>query len=152
MVNKKIKAIAKIERDAQNYFFVKMLYGYSDSQNELQTAYEIEDEGLKDNLVALSYTALNAFEYGKTIDGDKTIVICDSKTKYPYHGYGTDYTAPDRIITGNIPLSQFKEINFLIRMISYIMKKEKLGEFWVQYEDKTMTSKEFMEFQKEISI
>ncbi len=152
MVNKKIKAIAKVERDAKNYFFVKMLYGFSDSSNEPLMVYGIEDEGLIDNLVALSYIALNMFPCGGRRECGNTIIIYDIITKYRYDGYYTDYTRPNNIIVGTTSMNNFEDINYLIRMISHTIEKEKMGEFFVQYKDKVMTEKEFYEFQDELSI
>lgn len=58
MESKKIKVIAKIERDARNYFFVKMLYGIVGSDRALETVYEIEDSRLFDTLIGISNEAL----------------------------------------------------------------------------------------------
>lgn len=150
MVNKEITVVAKIERDAQNFFFAKMLYGFEDSENGLQTVYGIEDENLIDNIVALSYMALNTFKCG--INVGSTIIIYDTKSQDRHSGYHTDYTAPDRIIVGTMPMPNFEDINYLIRMISYMIEKEKMGDFSIRYKDKEMTVDEFYEFQKELSI
>lgn len=150
MVNKEIKVVAKIERDAQNFFFAKMLYGFKDSENELQTVYGIEDENLIDNIVALSYMALNTFGCG--INVGSTIIIYDTKSQHRHSGYHTDYTAPNQIIVGTTPMPNFEDINYLIRMLSYMIKKEKMGDFSIRYKDKEMTVDEFYEFQKELSI
>lgn len=151
MANKKIKAIAKIERDAQNYFFVKMLYGY-ENEAEPQTIYSIEDRELKENLIALSCMALKTFKIEYRREIGYTIIIYDPETKYCYHGYNTDYQMSAKIIVGTIPNNHFEDINYLIRMISYTIDKYNMGEFWIQYNDRIMNKEEFYEFQKELSI
>lgn len=149
MVNKKMKVIAKIERDAQNFFFVKMLYGY-ENEGEPKTIYEIEDSSLKDNAVVLSYRALDAFPVQN--DLGHSIIIYDPATKYCYHDYRTDYKMSIKILVGTIPRNNFDEINYLIHMLSKTIEGNNLREFCVQYKDKIMTEKEFYEFQKELSI
>ena len=152
MVNKSIKAIAKIERDARNYFFVKMLYGFSDTKNELKTIYEINDEGLMDNLVALSYTALNTFTCGGRSDYGSEIVIYDVISKNRYYGYHIDYREPNHIIVGTMAMPNFSHINYLIRMISFTMEKENIGEFFIQYKEEVMNCEEFYNYQKRLFI
>lgn len=149
MKSKKIKAIAKIERDAQNFFFVKMLYGYA-NEGETQTVYEIEDNILKDNLIALSYMAIDSFPIRS--DFGYSIIIYNPETKYCHHGRLTNYKIANKIIVGTVPENYFDEINYLIQMISKIIERNNLGEFYVQYKNKMMTAKEFYEFQKELSI
>jgi len=150
MVNKKIKVVAKIERDAKNFFFVKMLYGFKENEDELQTVYAIEEEGLIDNIVGLSYLSLNNFKCGRDIGS--TIIVYDKETEYCYSGYHIDYTEPNRIIVGTEPMLHFADINYLIRMISYTIKKEKMGDFSIKYNDQEMTADEFYKFQNELSI
>lgn len=150
MVNKKIKVIAKIERDAQNLFFVKILYGFTDSKHEPDTVYTIEDSRLLDNLIGLSYMALENFPVSR--DFGYSIVIYDPETKDCYSGPWTDYKVPTKIIVGTDPRRYFDEINYLIQMLSKTIEENNMGELWVQYGDKLMTEEEFYEFQKELSI
>jgi len=153
MVNKKIKVIAKIERDAQNFFFVKMYYGFMDSEiihYKERTVYEIEDKEFIDNLIALSYAALSRFRCGRNIGS--TIVVYNTKTRVRSNGPYANYTDPDQIIVGTVPMINFEEINYLVHMMSFVMEKEKLGEFFVQYKDKVMREDEFYEFQNKLSI
>lgn len=147
MVNKKIKAIAKIERNSRNLFFAKMLYGLTNSKYEPETAFQIEDSRLIDTLITLSNKAIGIFQ----IYGTK-IVIYEPKTKRTYSGYNTDYTIPSKIIVGTVPSSEFEGINYLIYMMSDTIKKHDMGELWIQYENKLMSEEEFYEFQKELSI
>lgn len=149
MVNKKIKAIAKIERDAQNNFFVKMLYGLTNSKYEPETVFQIEDIRLIDTLITLSNKAIEIFQINNV--GTK-IVIYEPKTKHTYSGYNTDYTIPSKIIVGTVSSNEFEDINYLVHMMSYTMKKHDMGELWIQYENKLMSEEEFYEFQKELSI
>ena len=55
MSNQKIVAIAKLERDARNFFFVKMLYGYDISMiDNLKSVFEIDDTHLLMDLIDIS--------------------------------------------------------------------------------------------------
>lgn len=151
MANKKINAIAKIERDARNFFFVKMLYGY-ENEVDPQVIYSIENIEFKQSLSALSNKALKTFkiEYYKEVGG--SIIIYDYKDKYCYYGYNVDYQKPDTIIVGTMPHNYFGDINYLIYMISYTIDKYNLGDLWIECDGKKMTEKEFYEFQKELLI
>lgn len=149
MINKKIKVIARIEKNAQNLFWVKMLYGFTDSKYEPDTVYNIEDNRLLDNLIGLSYMTLECFPNSKRIG--YSIIIYDPETTYYWHyNYRINYN--NKIIIGTIPKDRFKEINYIIQMISKTIEENNMGEFWVQYEDKMMTAEEFYEFQKELLI
>lgn len=149
MVNKKIKAIARIERDAQNFFFVKMLYAFK-NEGEPQTVYGIDDSDLKDNLIAMSCMALETFQVHNNIG--YSVIIYNPKTQYCYHDYRADYKMSNKILVGTIPMNNFDEINYLIHMISETIEKNDMGEFYVQYKDKIMTEIEFYQFQKSLSI
>ncbi len=154
MESKKIKAIAKIERDARNYFFVKMLYGIVDSNRELETVYQIEDTRLFDTLIGISNEALKFL--GKRNEVGNAIVIYYTKhgwkSWYSDSGPDVDYTNPMKVITGTVGTNELKEINYLINMLSKTIKEDNMGEFWIQYGNKLMTKEEFYEFQKELSI
>ena len=130
MTNKKIKAIAKVERDAQNFFFVKMLYGF-ENEGEPKTIYEIHDSDLKDDLISLSYMALEFFPVRQNFG--YSIIIYDPETQYCYYDYWTDYTRPTKILVGTTPKNYFEEINYLIQMISETIEKNNMGTFYFQY-------------------
>lgn len=154
MVNKKIKVIAKIERDAMNYLFIKMLYGIKDSQYEPDTVYTIEDSRLLDNLIELSHRTFEKFDsipkdFGFSKDFEMSIILYDINNKCCCTAawLGRPYT----IIVGTTSQNYFKKINYLIKMISEVIKEKNMGEFWVQYGDKLMTEEEFYEFQKSFS-
>lgn len=156
MANKKIKAVAKIKRDARNYFFVKMLYGIADSNESLETVYEIEDSRLFDTLIEISNEALKFLGKRNEI-GDAIIIYYtnhDSKydRRYWWSGNGSDvnYKNPIKVVAGTIGTNDLKEINYLISRFSKTISQNNMGEFWVQYEDKLMTAEEFYEFQKEL--
>lgn len=151
MANKKIKAVAKIERDARNYFFVKMLYGIVGSNRGLETVYEIEDSRLFDTLIGMSNEALKFL--GIRNEVGNTIVIYYTKygwkSWYSNRGPDVDYTNPMKVIAGTAETNDLKEINYLISRLSKTIYQNNMGEFWVQYGDKLMTEEEFYEFQKE---
>ena len=151
MVNERMRVVVKIERDAQNFFFARMLYGFDNSENELQTIYSIKDENLIDNIIALSYMALNASKTEKNAE-ESGIIVYNIESKCCFHGYYTDYTAPNQIIVGTVPTKYFRDINDLIKILSKTLKKEKLGDISVMYKDQKMTEKEFFKFQRELSI
>lgn len=154
MESKKIKAIAKIKKDARNYFFVKMLYGIVGSDRVLETVYQIEDTRLFDTLIEMSNKALKYL--GKRNEVGNAIVIYYTKHgwKYWYSNSGpdADYTNPTKVIAGTVETNDLKEINYLIGRISKIIEEDNMGEFWVQYGDKLMSKEEFYEFQKELSV
>lgn len=154
MDSKKIKVVAKIERDARNYFFVKMLYGITDSNSHLETVYQIEDTRLFDTLIGMSNEALKFL--GTRNEVGNAIVIYYTKhgwkSWYANSGPDVDYENPMKVIAGTVGTNDLKEINYLINMISKTIKENNIGEFWVQYGDKLMTKEEFYEFQKELSI
>lgn len=149
MENRKLKAIAKIERDAQNFFFVKMLYGY-ENEGEPQTIYGIEDSSLKEDLISLSYMALKEFPICR--DFGYSIIIYNPENGYCYYDNWANYEMSSKIIVGTVPKNYFDEINYLIRMISKTMERNNIGECWIQYKDKMMKEEEFYEFQNELSI
>lgn len=150
MANKKLKVVAKIERDAQNFFFVKMLYGYTNSQEGVQTVYAIKDKELLEKLIYLSHSALigasRVSEYGNTI------IIYDVPSKCCYNVYRTNYAADNKIIVGTTSRMIFSEINYLLHIVSKTIEKEEMGEFFVQYKDEVMTIEEFYEFQDKLRI
>lgn len=154
MVNKKIKAIAKIERDAMNYYFVKMLYGIEDSKYYPDTVYTIEDSRLLDNLIGLSHKALEKIDipsdYGFLTDFEMYVILYDINDKSCYTA--TWLGRPSKIIAGTTSQNNFIKINLLIKIISESIKEKDMGEFWVKYGDKLMTEEEFYEFQKELYI
>lgn len=155
MANKKIKAVAKIERDARNYFFVKMLYGIVGSNRELETVYEIEDTRLFDTLIGISNQALKFLGIRNEVGNAIVIYYTnhDSKTdrRYWYSNSGpdVDYTNPTKVVAGTVGTNDSKVINYLIDRISKVISQDDMGEFWVQYGEKLMTKEEFYEFQKE---
>lgn len=150
MVNKKMKVIVKLERDAQNFFFVKVLYGFLDSKEDPKTVYAITDEGLKDNIIALSYMVLQSFPFSR--DFGITMVVLNPKNGYCYSGIWADYKRSDNVIVGTTPITHFEEINCLVRFISKTIKENQLGDFYVQYNDKILKEEEFYDFQDKLSI
>lgn len=155
MANKKIKAVAKIERDARNYFFVKMLYGIVGSNRGLETVYEIEDSRLFDTLIGISNEALKFLgirnEVGNAIVIYYTNHDSKSDRRYWWSGNGpdVDYTNPTKVIAGTVGTNDLTEINYLISKLSKTISQNNIGEFWVQYGQKLMTKDEFYEFQQE---
>lgn len=151
MANKRIKAVAKIERDARNYLFVKMLYGILGSNIE-ETVYQIEDSRLLDTLIGISNEALKFL--GTRNEVGNAIVIYYTKkgwkSWYSNSGPDTDYTNPTKVIAGTVGTNELKEINYLIHRLSKTISRDDIGEFWVQYEDKLMTEEEFYELQKKL--
>lgn len=158
MANKKIKAVAKIERDARNYFFVKMLYGIVGSNRELETVYEIEDTRLFDTLIEISNEALKLLGIRNEVGNAIVIYYTNHDSKYDRRywysnsGYNTDYTNPTKVIAGTVGTNELIEINYLIHRLSKTISQNNMGEFWIQYGDKLMTEEEFYEFQKGFSI
>lgn len=146
MENGKIRAIAKIERDAENYFFLKMLYG-DEADINLKTVYEIEDACLIAKLVEMSKNALRIF----SIRSFKTIVLYNPVNKWRFHGLDLG-NEENKILAGTISASDFDEINYLIHMISDVLKKKDMGSLVVSYEDKIMSEIEFHKFQESLSI
>lgn len=154
MENKKIKAIAKIERDAQNYFFVKMLYGIVGSNIEVETVYQIEDSRLFDTLIGMSNEALKFLGINSEV-GNAIVIYYTRpgyKCWYSNSGPDADYTNPTKVIAGTVGTNDLKEINYLIGRVSKTIEENNMGEFWVQYGNKLMTKGEFYEFQKELSV
>lgn len=149
MKNKKIKAIAKIERDAKNFFFVKILYGFEDSQTEPQTVFEMEDLELFESLIILFQKVHHNFICDR-INANK-IIVYSPETKYTYNASDKN-NGGVYIFIGTESHVSWEYINYLARMLDYTMNKEKMGEFFVQYKDKIMKIKEFYEFQKNLSI
>lgn len=150
MKNKKIKAIAKIERDAKNFFFVKMLYGFEESQRKPQTIFEMKDVEVYDSLVILSRKALSNFQCCSSFTGDR-IIVYNPEGKYSQPAFQS-YAHNNPIIIGTEPSNSFRDINYLARMLDYTMNEEKIGEFFVQYKEQIMRIEAFYEFQKNLSI
>lgn len=157
MDSKKIKVVAKIERDARNYFFVKMLYGIKDSKCDPDTVYIIEDSRLLDNLVELSHEIFKNYEkfdipkdFGFSKNFEMFVILYDINDKCCYTAAWLG--RPSKIIVGTTSTNNFMEINYLIKMISEVIKEKDMGEFWVQYGDKLMTIEEFYEFQKKLRV
>lgn len=158
MENKRIKAVAKIERDARNYFFVKMLYGIVGSNIKVQTVYQIEDSRLFNTLIEMSNEALKFL--GIRNEVGNTIVIyytkhgsrSDRRYWYSNSGLDADYTNPTKVIAGTVGTNDLKEINYLISRLSKTISQNNMGEFWVQYGEELMSEEEFYEFQKELSV
>lgn len=153
MENKKIKVVAKIERDARNYFFVKMLYGIVGSNRELETVYEIEDSRLFDTLIEMSNNALKFL--GRNEVGNVIVIYYTRpgwKSWYSENGLDADYTNPTKVIAGTLGTNDLNEINYLIGRISKVISVDDMGEFWIQYGEKLMTKEGFYDFQKELSI
>ncbi len=151
MESKRIKAIAKIERDTRNYIFVKMLYGIAGSNIE-ETVYQIEDTRLFDTLIGMSNEALKFL--GTRNEVGNAIVIYYTregwKSWYSNSGTDTDYTNPTKVIAGTVGTNELKEINYLIHRLSKTISQDDMGEFWVQYEEELMTEEEFYEFQNKL--
>lgn len=139
---KEIIAVAQLEKDARNFFFIKMLYGYS--KNELHTVYEIEDEKLLEDLIEFSS---NALKYENCIYCGDKIILFDTKKKYFKYSIKLYY---DSIIVGTLPDARWDEMNYLVRLISLAMKKGDRGKFFIQYKDKIMNEEEFYEAQDEL--
>lgn len=154
MANKKIKAVAKIERDARNYLFMKMLYGIVGSDTALETVYEIEDSRLFDTLIDMSNEALKFLRIRNEVENAIVIYYTKHgwKSWYANSGPDVDYTNPMKVIAGTVGTNDTKEIKYLIHRISKVISQDDMGEFWVQYGDKLMTKEEFYEFQKGLSI
>lgn len=68
------------------------------------------------------------------------------ESKCCFYGYYTDYTAPSQIIAGTTPKQYFGDINYLIKMLSNALKKEKLGNISVVYKDKKCLRMIFLNF------
>ncbi len=143
--------VAKIERDAQNLFFVKMLYGHR-GDKELQTVYEIQEKRMIDNLKALACKVIEEYPVKREIGN--TIIMYNPEKKFCFHGPRADYRIPTKIIAGTTPKASFDDINYLFQMIEKTIEKNMMGVFLVQYKDKNMrmTVDEFYEFEKELSI
>lgn len=150
MASREMKVAIKIERDAQNFFFAKVLYGFLDSKEELKTVYAINDEELLNNIISLSSMALKNFPFSRTFGG--TIIIRNTENKHCYFGKWATGTQSNNIITGTTSVVEFSEINCLIRIFSHIMKKEKMGEFCVQYNEKFLKEEEFLKLQEKMSV
>ena len=147
-MKRKIKVIAKIERDAKNWFFVKILYGYADSEEKLKTVYKINHKELQQDLISLSYIVFKGISLGYD---EKSIIFYDVVKRTNSQGYDT-YEGPNKIVVGTNSNVEFSTINHLVHLLSYAIEKEKLGEFFVQYNDELMTEEAFYEFQRRLSI
>jgi len=147
---KRIEAIAKVERDAQNCFFVKMLYGYNISQEEPSTVYGIKDQKLLDDLANLSHTVLTRDVFD--IERQKEIIMYDLKREQCYYGSQANYERKNRIIVGTTSRACFIEINYMLDRISQTLKENNGGEILVQYKDEVMTVEEFYQFQENLRI
>lgn len=158
MESKKIRVVAKIETDARNYFFVKMLYGIADSARVLETVYQIEDTRLFDTLIGISNEALKFLGIRNKVGNAIVIYYTKDALKsnrmywYSNSGPDVDYTNPMKVIAGTVATNDWKEINYLISRISKTMEENNMGEFYVQYGNKLMSEEEFYEFQRKLSV
>jgi len=143
MVNRKIKVIASLEKDARNYFFVRMLYSYIDSEEQPKSVFEIEDEELKDILVKISDEALQFHDRFKP---NSIIIYYPSKNKIEY-GENANYTEKNKIIAGTIPKNHFEGVDYMLSVLTVVNLRSSnfkdFGEILVQYEGKTMIVEDF---------
>lgn len=138
--------VAKIERDARNFFFVRMLYGHG-ANKKLQTVYEIQEKKMRDNVIALACDAIEAYPVKR--DTGDTIIIYNTEEKICSYGPQTDYSIPTKMIAGTTPAPYFYDIKYLLQMIEKTMEKNMMGDFWVEYkEGLRMTVDELYELKK----
>ena len=150
MSNQKIVAIAKLERDARNFFFVKMLYGYDISMiDNLKSVFEIDDTHLLMDLIDISTLALSVYKCRETIGN--TILLYNPDQKFCYTADNIYHDDEFKIIVGTEAHNEFSDINYLVRMLSQTIHAYS-GTFAVQYKNKIMSEKEFYEFQGELSV
>lgn len=147
----KIKVVAKIERDVRNFFFVRLLYSFSELPDNLCTVYEIADGELLTKIINMSQTVL--------CEASSSMILGNSLVSYNViekrctgNLYGACRAVPNFVIAGTLPQVDFNEINYLIGLISKVMIRENLGEFLVQYNEKNMSYKEFYSFQQNLSL
>lgn len=146
MRNKELYVVARVERDAKNLFFVRMLYGFTHEKEALCSPATIDDSRMLDVLIGMTHSALSDFPCGNYCGS--TIIVYNTNNGGYYHGSYSEYKVPDTIITGTKSADTLKDVNYLIRMISHTVTKNNMGEFCVEYEGKKMSAEEFYEFQK----
>ena len=147
----KIRVVARIERDVRNFFFVRLLYSFSELPDNLRTVYEINDRNLLTKIVNMSQAVL--YEANNGIGLRNSIVAYNVIEK---HCTGNLYMArrvvPNIAISGTVAQVNFDEINYLLVLISKVMIREDLGEFLVEYNGKNMSFDEFYSFQQNLSL
>lgn len=146
MKNRELYAVAQVERDAKDRFFVRMLYGFTHENGVVCSPAAIDDSRKLDVLIGMTNSAVLDFPCGN-YHGNTIVVYHPNSDKY-YEGSYAVYRVPNTIITGTDPADTLKDVNYVIQMISHTITKEKTGKFQVEYEGKKMSAEEFYEFQK----
>ena len=147
----KIKVVAKIERDVKNFFFVKLLYSFSELPDNLHTVYEITDRNLLTKIINMSRDVL--YEVNSSVFSNSSVVAYNVVEKRCTSNlYVARKVVPNTVIAGTVAQVNFDEINNLIALISKVMMRENLGEFLVDYNGKSMSCKEFYDFQQNLSL
>lgn len=142
----KIRVVARIERDVRNFFFVRMLYTFSELPNNLRTVYEITDKNLLAKIINLSHSLLCE---ANNIFSETLIVAYNVVEKQCTRSlYIARRVVPDIVIAGTSAQANFAEINYLLGLISNVMIRENLGEISVQHNGKNMSCNEFYNIQK----
>lgn len=143
----KIKVVARIERDARNFFFVRLLYSFTELPDNLRTAYEITDRELLAKIIKMSQIVLYEAK-DSMILGNLLVAYNVIEKRCTSNLYVARRVVPDIVIAGTSEQANFAEINYLLGLISNVMIRENLGEISVQHNGKNMSCNEFYNIQK----